>query len=128
MARTKKARTICAIPRFRRFSPTDSPSKATVRLTYDEFEVLRLHDLEHFTQEEAAKQMQVSRPTVTEMLTTAHAKIADALTNGKQIVLEHGGCVVCEIGRSCPEASGECCAKKHRCGASCRCGRIQEPL
>ena len=127
MARIKKPRTICAVPRFRRFSPLDSPSRSTVRLTYDEFEVLRLHDLEHFTQEEAAKQMQVSRPTVTEMLTVAHGKIADALVNGKQIVLEHGGCEVCEIGLGCPKEKHECCAKKHRCGASCRFGGKQEP-
>ena len=123
MARTKKTRTICSMPRFRRFSPVDSPSRSTVRLTYDEFEVLRLHDLEHFTQEEAAKQMQISRPTVTEMLTVAHSKVADALVNGKQIVLEHGGCVICAIGADCPKIqSGEPCHKKHRCGASCRLG------
>ena len=83
MARTKKTRTICALPRFRRFSPTDFQPTETVRLTFDEYEVLRLHDLERFTQEEAAEQMQVSRPTVTEMLNSAHQKIADAVTNGK---------------------------------------------
>ena len=127
MARTKKPRTICTPPCFRRFSPVDSPSRSTVRLTYDEFEVLRLHDLEHFTQEEAARQMQVSRPTVTEMLTVAHGKVADALVNGKQIVLEHGGCEICEIGACCPKVqNGEPCAKKHRCGASCRFGEKTE--
>ena len=123
MARTKKTRTICALPRFRRFSPTDFQPTETVRLTFDEYEVLRLHDLEHFTQEEAAEQMQVSRPTVTEMLNSAHQKIADAVTNGKQIVFEHGKCVVCKIGAECPIQAGTACAKRHRCGASCRCGQ-----
>jgi len=123
MARTKKIRTICALPRFRRFSPMDSVATERVVLTYDEFEVLRLHDLEHFTQEETALQMQISRPTVTEMLNSAHQKLADALTNGKQIVFEHGKCVVCRIGAECASESVSTCAKRHRCGASCRCSK-----
>ena len=120
MARIKKIRTICAAPRFRWFSPADLTAAETVRLTYDEYEVLRLHDLEHLTQEAVARQMQVSRPTVTEMLASAHQKVADALTNGKQIVFMHSGCTVCEIGKNCPKATEKGCPQKHRCGASCR--------
>ncbi len=125
MARTKKTRTICALPRFRRFSPVDSTATARVRLTFDEYEVLRLHDLEHFTQEETAIQMQISRPTVTEMLNSAHQKVADALTNGKTIIFEPGKCEVCPIGAACALKNGGC-PKLHRCGASCRCAQ-QEP-
>lgn len=120
MARTKKTRTICAAPCFCRFSPTDLPSRGTLRLTFDEYEVLRLHDLEHMTQEEVARQMQVSRPTVTEILITAHEKMAAALCYGRQIVLERGECEVCEIGKQCPKASAGTCSDKHRCGAVCR--------
>ena len=113
MARIKKPSTICAVPRFRRFSPLDSPSRSTVRLTYDEFEVLRLHDLEHFTQEEAAKQMQVSRPTVTEMLTVAHGKIADALVNGKPLFIEGGDIDFCQREHAgCGKKCGHICYKK----------------
>ena len=120
MARTKKTRTICQKPQFRRFFSADSGSREIVRLTFDEYEVLRLHDLEHLTQEDAARQMQVSRPTVTEILMTAREKLADVLVNGKQLVLESGGCEVCEIGSCCPKASNGCCEKKYACGASCR--------
>ena len=126
MARTKKLRTICAAPRFCRFSPTDSDHPETVWLTFDEYEVLRLHDLEHFTHASVARQMQVSRPTVSEMLSRAHEKIADALTNGKQIALKNGGCMICKIGMNCPKASEENCSKKHRCGAFCRYGTPPE--
>lgn len=120
MARTKKTRTICQKPKFRRFFSADSGGRETVRLTFDEYEVLRLHDLEHLTQEGAAKQMQVSRTTVTEILMTAREKLADVLVNGKQLVIESGGCEVCEIGSCCPKAIDGCCEKKYACGASCR--------
>ena len=123
MARTKKIRTICAPPRFRCFSTVDATATERVRLTYDEYEVLRLHDLEHFTQEETAIQMQISRPTVTEMLNAAHRKVADALVNGKQIVFEHGKCAVCKIGAECPMAQQGSCEKRRRCGGSCRCSK-----
>ncbi len=121
MGRTKKTRTICATPRFCRFSPADSDNREVVRLNYDEYEVLRLHDLEHLTQEEVARQMQVSRPTVTEILTSAHEKLADVLVHGKQLHLEKGGCEVCKIGSNCPKATEKCCSRRHRCGAACRC-------
>lgn len=122
MARTKKTRTICSPPCFCRFSPTDLMPHETLILTFDEFEVLRLHDLEHMTQEEVARQMRVSRPTVTEILMTAHEKLASALFYGKQIVLERGECEICEIGVHCPKASDGTCSKRHRCGAACRSG------
>ncbi len=125
MARTKKPRTICSKPRFRRFFSADSNVKDVVRLSFDEYEVLRLHDLEHLTQEEAAKQMQVSRPTVTEILMIAREKLADVLVNGKQLVLESGGCEVCEIGVCCPKEIGGECKKKHACGATCRQNHCQ---
>ena len=120
MARTKKPRTICAKPMFCRFAPTDAAYRDSVCLTFDEYEVLRLHDLEHLTQETAAKQMQVSRPTVTEMLISAHEKLADALVTGKQILLIQAGCEVCAIGRACPKAESGECEKRRACGASCR--------
>ena len=122
MARTKKTRTICAAPCFCRFSPTDLPSRGTLRLTFDEYEVLRLHDLEHMTQAEVARQMQVSRPTVTEILISAHEKLAAALCQGKQIEFQSGNCEICEIGKNCPKASDGSCSNRHRCGASCRDG------
>jgi predicted DNA-binding protein (UPF0251 family) len=59
-----------------------------VLLSIDEFEALRLADLNEFYQEEAAAQMGVSRPTFSNILSSAHKKIADALINGKIILIE----------------------------------------
>ena len=120
MARPKKARVICSRPKYNRFTPVGVRSSDTVTLEYDEYEVLRLHDLEHLTQSEVARQMLVSRPTVTLLLNAAHEKITDALVNGKAISIEGGNCSVCEIGCACPKEKGDECPAKHRCAAACR--------
>ena len=59
-------------------------------ITVDELEALRLADFLEMTQEEVARKMQVSRPTVTRMLARAHRAVAEALVNGKAICIEGG--------------------------------------
>jgi len=59
-------------------------------LSLDEFEVLRLCDLEGKQQAEAGKVMGVSRGTVQRLLVKARAKVVDALLNQKIIVLLDG--------------------------------------
>jgi uncharacterized protein len=69
-----------------------------VVMTLDEFEALRLADLERLYQERAAERMQVSRPTFSRIIDSAHTKIADALVHGKTIRIE-GGPVRVQPGR-----------------------------
>jgi predicted DNA-binding protein (UPF0251 family) len=59
-------------------------------ITLDEFEAVRLADLEELYQEQAAAQMNVSRPTFCRIIATAHKKLADALVHGKAIRIEGG--------------------------------------
>ena len=120
MARPKKERVICSSPRHRNFAPVACPSVDAIEMDADEYEVLRLHDLEHLTQSEVAAQMLVSRPTVTSLLNSAHEKVADALVHGKPLQIRDGNCAVCEIGCACPPEKKATCTKKERCGASCR--------
>jgi len=54
-------------------------------LDMPEFEAIRLIDLNEISQKEAAKQMQVSQPTLSRILKTGRKKIADAIVNGKAI-------------------------------------------
>lgn len=54
-------------------------------LELEEFEAIRLIDYENQPQEKAAKQMQVSQPTLSRILTSARKKISDAIINGKAI-------------------------------------------
>ena len=58
----------------------------------DEFEALRLADLEGLTHALAARRMKVSRPTFTRILASAHAKVADGLVNIREIRVEGGCC------------------------------------
>jgi len=57
-------------------------------LSLAEFEALRLIDLNGIAQEEAAKLMHVSQPTLSRILNSARKKVADAIVNAKAIKIE----------------------------------------
>ena len=59
-----------------------------VEIDRAELEALRLADMMGMYQEEIAVSMGVSRGTVWRLLESAHAKVADVLTNGKMLVVE----------------------------------------
>jgi len=68
-------------------------------LTVDEFEAVRLKDLEGLEQEEAAKKMNISQPTFHRLLSSARKKIADSIVNGKALKIEGGNFKVMGRGR-----------------------------
>jgi uncharacterized protein len=92
MPRPRLCRRVCFPPGLTYFKP------AGIRLvdleesvlTVDEFEALRLKDLEGLEQETAAGRMAVSQPTFHRILSSARKKIADAIVNGKAIRIEGG--------------------------------------
>ncbi len=94
--RPKKTRRVKCAPGERCFKPLCRPLNKLkdVYLTLDEFEAIRLACLEKLKQIDAAKLMDISRPTFSRILTSAQRKIADGLVNIKAIRIE-GGC--CEI-------------------------------
>ena len=61
-----------------------------IHLTLDEYEASRLIDEEGYSQEDAAKLMGVSRPTVTRILSKARTKLAQMLSNGAALIIEGG--------------------------------------
>ena len=61
-----------------------------VILGVDEFEAVRLKDLDGLEQEEADKKMNISQPTFHRLVLSARKKIADAIVNGKAIRIEGG--------------------------------------
>ena len=61
-----------------------------VILTVDEFEAIRLADLEGLYQEQAAEKMNVSRQTFGRIIESAHKKVAEALVKGKALKIEGG--------------------------------------
>jgi len=68
-----------------------------VVISLDEYEALRLADLEDMYQEDAAKKMSVSRQTFGRIIESAHKKIADAIINGKTIKIEGGNIEIKEL-------------------------------
>lgn len=92
MARPLKPRRVEAMPEISVFKPAGIPLRdlEEVVLTVDEFEALRLKDLEGLEQEDCAARMNVSRPTLQRVLTASRAKVADALVNGKLLRVEGG--------------------------------------
>ncbi|MCM8761168.1 MAG: DUF134 domain-containing protein [Candidatus Omnitrophica bacterium] len=94
--RPKKMRWVQYNPGDRRFIPRCKKNKRVeeVVVTLDEFEALRLADLNGMRQETAAKMLKISRPTFSRIIESARKKVADGLVNIKMIRIE-GGC--CEI-------------------------------
>ena len=67
MPKNTKCRRISGLPRKFGFAPTDNVDEDALRLTFDEFETIRLLDAEGMTQEQCAAKMGVARTTVTAM-------------------------------------------------------------
>lgn len=59
-----------------------------VALELDEFEAIRLADLEGMYQQQAAEAMGVSRQTFARVVEIARRKVADALVHGKALRIE----------------------------------------
>jgi len=97
------------MPKIKEFGPLGSEITETIILNVDEYEVLRLLDYAHLTQEKCSERMNVSRTTVTRMYESARNKIADAIVTGKRIVIKGGDVLVCTSLR--PECANEpmCC-------------------
>ncbi len=92
--RPKKIRNIGFTPTILGFKPySDSKSlskKEPVFLHYEEYESIRLCDYEKNTQLEAASLMNISRPTLTRIYSSARKKIAKGFIEGRQIIVEGG--------------------------------------
>ena len=112
MPRPQRCRRICDKPAFTEFLPNTETASEPVILTLDEFEVIRLVDLEKQTHEQCGKQMEISRTTVTEIYESARQKIADSIVNGHPLVISGGNYRLCD-------GASSWCYKK-------RCEKYQE--
>ena len=103
MPRPCKRRRICAEPVCARFAPADGQASSWegLTMTLDEFECIRLMDLEHLTQEQCAAQMRVARTTVQAIYSSAREKLADCLVQGKELRIAGGNYMLCEKRSAC---------------------------
>jgi len=92
-------RTIARLPKAVFFKPAGVRARELeqVALGVDEVEALRLVDLEGLSHEAAAADLGVSRQTVGRVLERARRKVADALVNGKAVVIGGGAYAVAEL-------------------------------
>jgi uncharacterized protein len=92
MARRRNCRRVGSMPQSDYFKPRGIPLSMLeeVVLTVDEFEAVRLADLEGLYQEQAAGKMNVSRQTFGRIIDSAHKKVAEALVQGKALKIEGG--------------------------------------
>ena len=90
MPRPLRCRRIEQLPVYRSFSPDDTAATENVFMTVDEFEAFRLLDHEGLTQEACASRMNIARTTVTAIYDSARKKVADALVNGKRLLITGG--------------------------------------
>lgn len=92
MARPEKNRKICRPPLMKGFKPFGIPlcKIEKIKLTFEEYESIRLVTYNKLPQKKAAEQMNVSRPTLTRIYNKALKNIATAFIEGKAIEFEGG--------------------------------------
>ena len=115
MARPRKWRKVCCLPENDLYGPIGRINSADelIIMSIDEYETIRLIDLESYTQEECAAQMGVARTTVQGMYNDARKKVADSMVNGKLLKIQGGEYKLCDGSeKSC--GCGGC--RGHKCG------------
>jgi predicted DNA-binding protein (UPF0251 family) len=111
MSRPIKWRDVCSLPNFNHFGPLNIPKgdKDVITMTIDEYETIRLIDLERLTQEECATQMNIARTTVQGIYNRARKKLADIIVNGNILVIEGGEYRICDGDKP------DCCRRRREC-------------
>jgi uncharacterized protein len=118
--RAKKDRLIQMAPHFSGFKPigTQCEHPGEIVLHFEEYESIKLCDYERLTNQEAAKLMNVSRPTFTRVYESARRKIAKAFVEGSCITIDGGKAIVdikwykctqCKITFTLPENADKHC-------------------
>lgn len=79
------------------YGPLNAASRkeSVISMSIEEYETIRLIDLQGFMQEEAAGQMKIARATVQRIYNGARKKLAESFVDGKVIKIEGGDYVLC---------------------------------
>lgn len=97
MPRPTKCRKVCQLPPVYEFRPAGELSDdSIVTLTVDEYEAVRLIDLQGMSQEECGAYMRVARTTVQAIYNSARKKLARALVCGMTLRINGGNYELCE--------------------------------
>ncbi|MDK2985260.1 MAG: hypothetical protein PWQ96_902 [Clostridia bacterium] len=137
MPRPTKLRSVAGVPQYKCFIPAgkvgcrNECKEEKLVLKVEEYEAMRLKDIEELNQEDAAAVMQVSRQTYQRILNGARKKVTKALMEGKAICIRGGDYTVSNCRARCPHCDNEwtenpeICRQKRRkcanCGTEVRC-------
>jgi len=99
MARPRCCRRVSGEPVCKIFKPAGVPTTLLeeVILSIDEFEAIRLADLEGFYHEKAGEMMNISRQTCGRVIEAARGKVAKVLVEGLALRIEGGEIEVAEL-------------------------------
>lgn len=127
MARPRKLRKVCGLPQTNQFGPINTCKEdiETISMTVEEYETIRLIDLEGLTQEECSEIMHVARATVQRIYIKARKKLADFLVNGNMLNIEGGSYKLCNE-KNQPQGCGRC--RRHRFGRENKNINLEEDL
>lgn len=92
MARPHKIRKLLTPPLMAGFRPFGMPriQGEFIKLTFEEFESIKLTNYDKLSQDEAASLMNISRPTFTRIYNKALKTIAAAFVEGRPIYIKGG--------------------------------------
>lgn len=123
MPRPVKRRRVCSLPRYEQFAPAGSADSSgeQIIMSVDEYETIRLIDLEDLTQEACAEQMGIARTSVQASYQLARKKLAEALVEGRPLLIRGGRYELAEhrgrgCGRGCRHGRRRCAAPTEQKG------------
>lgn len=104
MARPPIAKRVCKQPLYVGFTPLGREAGGDViSITVDEYEAIRLIDLEGVSREECARRMDIARTTAQSIYNSARVKIADSIVHGRELHIEGGAFSLCDGSAQCPD-------------------------
>jgi len=114
MPRPRKFRRVCHVPLINLYGPLTKvlTDNEPVIMSVEEYETIRLIDLDGLTQEECAIRMDVARTTVQKIYSDAREKIAKSLVNGDVLRIEGGDYKVYDVFDSRPRCGNR---RLHAC-------------
>ena len=114
MPRPVKCSRVCDYPISQDFIPQgELVGHEPVNMTVDEYETIRLMDLEGLSQEQCAELMEVGRTTVQKVYENARKKLALMLTQSRPLHIGGGEYRLCD-GRGCGHGYDDCYKKRLR--------------